>query len=307
MSQMSVPAGAWEDLRREVRARNPAAPPRPPDATRASSRSRECFSRPRRVPNLIPRAAPPPPRSLPDPRPPRAALFSPPPLHARGSSQARKLEGEIDGKLSAFAKTASGVSRDTGDGLMAGDGVDAQAGVLESLLQRLTDVNAAMAGAVSGGSAGGEARSYTLARHRDVLGEFTSEFKRVRDAVSTSRDRDALLGGRAATRGSGGGASDGMSDSSQTELLMRERSTVHSSTSAVDDVIGAAQATAAALVSQRGIFGGIASNLSGVGSRFGVMHDVLAAIKRKRSKDTMVLSAVVAFCVAFTLIYWLAK
>jgi len=190
---------------------------------------------------------------------------------------------------------------------MAGDGVDAQEGALESLLQRLTDVNAAMAGAVSGGIAGGEARSYTLARHRDVLGEFTSEFKRVRDAVSTSRDRDALLGGRAATRGSGGGASDGMSDSSQTELLMRERSTVHSSTSAVDDVIGAAQATAAALVSQRGIFGGIASNLSGVGSRFGVMHDVLAAIKRKRSKDTMVLSAVVAFCVAFTLIYWLAK
>jgi hypothetical protein len=78
---------------------------------------------------------------------------------------------------------------------MLGDGVDAQEGALESLLQRLTDVNAAMAGAVSGGIAGGEARSYTLARHRDVLGEFTSEFKRVRDAVSTSRDRDALLGG----------------------------------------------------------------------------------------------------------------
>ena len=193
---------------------------------------------------------------------------------------------------------------------MAGDGVDAQEGALESLLQRLTDVNAAMAGAVSGGIAGGEARSYTLARHRDVLGEFTSEFKRVRDAVSTSRDRDALLGGASATRSArsaSGLSTDGLSDSSQTELLMRERSTVHSSTSAVDDVIGAAQATAAALVSQRGIFGGIASNLSGVGSRFGVMHDVLAAIKRKRSKDTMVLSAVVAFCFAFTLIYWLAK
>ena len=186
---------------------------------------------------------------------------------------------------------------------MAGDGVDAQAGVLESLLQRLTDVNAAMAGAVSGGSAGGEARSYTLARHRDVLGEFANEFKRVRDAVSTSRDRDALLGRRQTT----GGGADGLSDSSQTELLIRERSTVHSSTSAVDDVIGVAQATAAALTSQRGVFGGVASALSGVGSRFGVMRDVLAAIKRKRSKDTMVLSAVVAFCVAFTLIYWLAK
>ena len=289
----------------------PAAPPRPPDATRASSPFARTppFSAAR--PESHPARAPP--RSRPSlTLAPLARAFPPPPpeTSTRGVSQARKLEGEIDGKLSAFAKTASGVSRDVSDGLMAGDGVDAQEGALESLLQRLTDVNAAMAGAVSGGIAGGEARSYTLARHRDVLGEFTSEFKRVRDAVSTSRDRDALLGGASATRGgrsASGLSTDGLSDSSQTELLMRERSTVHSSTSAVDDVIGAAQATAAALVSQRGIFGGIASNLSGVGSRFGVMHDVLAAIKRKRSKDTMVLSAVVAFCVAFTLIYWLAK
>lgn len=289
----------------------PAAPPRPPDATRASSP----FAR--TPPFSAARPESHPARARPRSRPsltlaPLARAFPPPPpeTSTRGVSQARKLEGEIDGKLSAFAKTASGVSRDVSDGLMAGDGVDAQEGALESLLQRLTDVNAAMAGAVSGGIAGGEARSYTLARHRDVLGEFTSEFKRVRDAVSTSRDRDALLGGASATRGgrsASGLSTDGLSDSSQTELLMRERSTVHSSTSAVDDVIGAAQATAAALVSQRGIFGGIASNLSGVGSRFGVMHDVLAAIKRKRSKDTMVLSAVVAFCVAFTLIYWLAK
>lgn len=310
MSQMSVPAGAWEDLRREVRARNPRRrldhPTRPaPLPVRANASLLRGASR------IASRARPPPFSALPDPRPLAHAFPPPPPeTSTRGVSQARKLEGEIDGKLSAFAKTASGVSRDVSDGLMAGDGVDAQEGALESLLQRLTDVNAAMAGAVSGGIAGGEARSYTLARHRDVLGEFTSEFKRVRDAVSTSRDRDALLGGASATRGgrsASGLSTDGLSDTSQTELLMRERSTVHSSTSAVDDVIGAAQATAAALVSQRGIFGGIASNLSGVGSRFGVMHDVLAAIKRKRSKDTMVLSAVVAFCVAFTLIYWLAK
>ena len=303
MSQMSVPAGAWEDLRREVRARNPAAPPRPPDATRASSRSRERFSRPRRVPNLIPRAAPPPPRSLPDPRPPRAAL--PTPTHARGSSQARKLEGEIDGKLSAFAKTASGIRGTPGMG-DGGNDVGGAGGLAGSLLQRLTDVNAAMAGAVSRGMRA-ERRARTRWRGTGTCSASLQCVQPRARPVSTSRDRDALLGGRAATRGSGGGASDGMSDSSQTELLMRERSTVHSSTSAVDDVIGAAQATAAALVSQRGIFGGIASNLSGVGSRFGVMHDVLAAIKRKRSKDTMVLSAVVAFCVAFTLIYWLAK
>lgn len=201
-------------------------------------------------------------------------------------------------------KTASGVSRDTGDGLLAGEGVDAQAAVLESLLQKLTDVNTAMTGAVNGGSAGGEARSYTLARHKDILGEFTSEFKRVGDSISTSRDRDLLLGGRSRSDSSGMGNSDG----TQADMLLRERSTVHSSTSAVDDVIGAAQATAAALVSQRGLFSNVASNLSnGIGNRFGVMQNLLVAIKRKKNKDTMILSAVIGLCTAFTLIYWMAK
>jgi Golgi SNAP receptor complex protein 1 len=168
-----------------------------------------------------------------------------------------------------------------------------------------------MAGAVSGATAGGEARSYTLARHRDVLVEFTNEFKRVDEAVRTSRERDLLLsGGNAGRRNNRSASNDGgegFSESSTTELLIRERNTVHSSTSAVEDVIGAAQATAAALVSQRGLFGIIGSNLQNAGNRFGTMHNLLAAIKRKKNKDTMILSAVVAFCTAFTLIYWLAK
>jgi Golgi SNAP receptor complex protein 1 len=225
---------------------------------------------------------------------------SPAPFH----DQARKLESEIDGKLSSFVKTASGVSRDTGDGLLLGAGADAQAVAIESLLQKLSDVNSAMTGAVAGGTAGGEARSYTLARHRDVLSEFTNEFKRVGDAVTVSRDRDLLLGGRV---GRSDSAIGGPSDGTQAELLMRERSKVHSSTSAVDDVIGAAAATAAALVSQRGMFSNVARNLGNAGSQFGTVHNLLNAIGRKKSKDTMILSAVCAFCTAFTLIYWMSK
>ena len=75
----------------------------------------------------------------------------------------------------------------------------------------------------------------------------------------------------------------------------------------MDDVIGQAQATAAALVQQRGIFQNVAGNLGDIGSRFGVLNNMLVAIKRKRNKDTIILSGVVAVCTAFTLIYWLSK
>ena len=63
MSQMSVPAGAWEDLRREVRARTPASPRRPPDflATRASSLVFPEFSSAARHGSRLARGAPPPP------------------------------------------------------------------------------------------------------------------------------------------------------------------------------------------------------------------------------------------------------
>ena len=80
---------------------------------------------------------------------------------------------------------------------------------------------------------------------------------------------------------------------------MRERGTIMSGTSKVDDVIGQAQATAAALVNQREIFQNVNRNLDAIGSRFPMVNNLLQAIRRKRSKDTMVLATVVAICTAF--------
>ena len=103
----------------------------------------------------------------------------------------------------------------------------------------------------------------------------------------------------------GGGEPFGASSAGS--QLIRERATVMGATSRVDDVIGQAQATARELVSQRGILGAASGALGEFGARFGTINNLLVAIKRKRSKDTIVLSGVVAVCTAFTLIYWLAK
>ena len=169
-------------------------------------------------------------------------------------------------------------------------------------MQRLSDVNSAMSGAVTGG----DGRSHTLARHKDIVLEFTSEFRRVKNTVMANREHASLLGGGRGGGGGGGGGGE-FGDSSASSQLIRERSTIHSSTSKVDDVIGQAQATAAALVSQRGIFANVANNLSTIGSRFPVINNMMTAIKRKKSKDTIILSVVCALCTGFILIYWLSK
>ena len=160
-----------------------------------------------------------------------------------------------------------------------------------------------MAGAVKGGV--GDTRAHTLARHKDILAEYQHELRRAKNAVQQSRESAELLGGG---RASGGlSSSDHFGDSSAGSQLMRERGTIMSGTSKVDDVIGQAQATAAALVNQREIFQNVNRNLDAIGSRFPMVNNLLRAIRRKRSKDTMVLATVVAICTAFTLIYWLSK
>lgn len=44
-----------------------------------------------------------------------------------------------------------------------------------------------------------------------------------------------------------------------------------------------------------------------LGSRFPVVSNLVAAIRRKKSKDTMILSAVVAGCTILMLLYWFNK
>ena len=50
----------------------------------------------------------------------------------------------------------------------------------------------------------GDARAHTLARHRDILQEFTQEHRRVRNNLNASREHAALLGAR------GNASSDGL-------------------------------------------------------------------------------------------------
>ena len=109
--------------------------------------------------------------------------------------QARKLEGELDVKIAAYGKLCNGYeySYTKGESGLAGwlaaclgcsvaacsshrsaplhlQLLAAKSSEIEKLLARLSDVNDGMRSALAGTADG---RSHTLARHRDILHDFT--------------------------------------------------------------------------------------------------------------------------------------
>lgn len=120
--------------------------------------------------------------------------------------------------------------------------------------------------------------------------------------MAAARDRADLLGG-----GSDGGDGGGLGSQSSMGLLLRERGMVSSSAAAANDVIGQAQAVAASLAAQRAVFDGIGGRVRELGARFPVVNSLLNAVRRKKSRDSVVLAAVVALCTLGILAYWWSK
>lgn len=210
---------------------------------------------------------------------------------------ARKLEGELDVKLASYAKLCSGFEASPGPS--SEQLAKTKAADIESLLQQLSDINHDMSGVIAGA---GDARSHTLARHRDILTDLTQEFRRLDSQLGAARDRAELLAGGADTL-----PLLSVQVQSGTGALLRERATLNSSTNYVDDMLAQAQSVSRSLLEQRRIFSNVQDKLVNVGERFPVINGLLNAVRRKKSKDTLVLSGVIATCIVVTLIYILSK
>ena len=99
----------------------------------------------------------------------------------------------------------------------------------------------------------------------------------------------------------------GVSAAEEAGALLGDRASMQSSTAHVDALLGQARNVATALSEQRNTFSGISSKLGQMTSAFPAIHNVVNQIRRKKSRDTIVLSAVVCVCTLFVVGYWLAK
>lgn len=215
--------------------------------------------------------------------------------------QARKLEGELDVKIAAYGKLCSsyeyGYTKGE-SGLSTDQMLQSKSAEIDAALARLSDVNASMSHALSGGA---DSRAHTLARHRDILHDFSQEYRRLSSIVGAARDRADLLGGAS------GGASAALMGGGNSGLLLRERGILDRSNAAVDQVIGQAQGVAASLTGQRQFFDIIDSKVASIGAKFPVVNSLLNAIRRRKNRDNLILAGVFCACLLLILIYWANK
>lgn len=221
--------------------------------------------------------------------------------------EARKIEGDLDVKLSSYAKLGARFTQggyvDTGSPTLGSSrSWKSMEMEIQSLLEKLVDINDSM-GRCAASAAPTTSVTQKLARHRDILHEFTQEFKRIKGNMNTMREHAELL---SSVRDdiSEYKASGSMSPKMQ---LLRERAAIHGSISHIDEVISQAQATRSVLGSQRALFGDVGGKVKLLSEKFPVIRGLLGSIRRKRSRDTVILSAVIAACTLFLIIYWLSK
>ncbi|KAK9120646.1 hypothetical protein Syun_018263 [Stephania yunnanensis] len=221
--------------------------------------------------------------------------------------EARKIEGDLDVKLSSYAKLGARYTQggyvDPGSPTVGSSrSWKSMEMEIQSLLEKLQDTNDAMSRCAAS-AAPTTSISQKLARHRDILHEFIQEFKRIKGNMTSMREHAELL---SSVRDdiSEYKASGSMSPRMH---LLRERASIHGSIVQIDDVISQAQATRSVLGSQRTLFTDVQGKLKQLSDKFPIIRGLLGAIKRKKSKDTIILAAVIAACTLFLIIYRLSK
>ncbi|CAM9333381.1 unnamed protein product [Scytosiphon promiscuus] len=210
--------------------------------------------------------------------------------------EAHRLEADLEVKTQAYARLSQRMNSDIlYDAEDPVDGTQEQllAGEIDQLLSGLGECNERMGVQVAKG--GRKADSAMLQRYREILFDFSTEFKKTSAALQRKRETTELF---KSSRPDRGGAGQG--DLEQ-EHLLREQNAIHSSLQSATGVLGQAAEARESLRHQRATLGAASSTLSSMQNRFPAINRVVEAIQKKKAKDRLIIAAVIAGCILFSL------
>ncbi|KAL6071680.1 Golgi SNAP receptor complex member 1 [Balamuthia mandrillaris] len=220
--------------------------------------------------------------------------------------EARKLETTLDLKLVSYSKFGANFahssllregSSDTVSLLKNSEHVaNSMALEVEQLLSKLSELNEEM-----GRCATAINYPHHLQHHRQKLHEYSQEFNKTRSNILATREHAELL--ISVQQDITNIKNSGFS--SRTDSLLRERSSIHGSDHVLDLLTGQAQDVREAVASQRNFLRGTISKLSIVGGKLPGISSLIGTIRKKKSRDCLILSLFIAFCICFILFYWL--
>ncbi|KAL6727526.1 hypothetical protein Aduo_009396 [Ancylostoma duodenale] len=222
--------------------------------------------------------------------------------------RARSAENSIDVKLVSLNKLNSHAGRLDNDE----KSVSARQALFETLTQeieglltKLTHVNDEMNDVVGAQSSAGWAMNpavqHTLRRHREILRDYGTEFRRAKDNVQQQLQREFLLAG-------------GMSSSSQegsclnnrvkgSDLYLKENEHINSCDRLLDEQMSIAMATKENLQRQSMSLRGIGKKMDTLARKYPMINNVMQKIQYKKRKDAIILASVITCCLIFVFFY----
>jgi len=222
--------------------------------------------------------------------------------------EARYLESEIDSKLVSYSKMganttyATHISSDSESDsapLLSERMSDSISEEIESLLKKLLKVNDEMSEiATSNSTFSGAGAIHTIQRHREILQDYTQEFRKTQSNVRSRKEREELLQGVKKEIDRSKNAL-----SRRNDLYTKEHNHLKSSERMVDEQIAIAIDTKENLVTQRVAFKKIQSRINDITTRFPAINNLLQKINLKKKKDSIILGIVMGVCTFLLIIY----
>ncbi|CCD69065.1 Golgi SNAP receptor complex member 1 [Caenorhabditis elegans] len=175
---------------------------------------------------------------------------------------------------------------------------------IEGLIEQLTNINDDMndvAGAQSSASwANNPAIQHTLRRHREILRDYGSEYRRARDNVDQVLQRELLLSSSNENRNNPilNNRARGY------DMYLKENDHINACDRLLDEQLEMAMSTKENMARQGINLRGISTRLHHISKKYPAINNLMQKIKTKKQKNTLILAAVISSCLIFT-IFWI--
>jgi len=226
--------------------------------------------------------------------------------------EAATLEQYINQRLSSSSSSSSissSSSSTSGSSIIvsvdssnasAGSFLDLEAARLREVDESIARLSAVVEKLSAIASASGQASQLiATSTLQGVVHELRTEQRRQAGSLRVQREAAALM-----IRSNGSmaiGSTTG--NSTMTDALLRERGALQGSHSALDEVLGRAAETQAALSRQRSAMSSATGRLGNISAKLPTLQDLMQAIQRRRSLNDYIVAGVMAACFIFTLWY----
>ncbi|KAF9142447.1 hypothetical protein BG015_000881 [Linnemannia schmuckeri] len=225
--------------------------------------------------------------------------------------EVRQIETEIESKLTTLSKLAvrsgsasapsQAAAGSLGAGAAAANGEELEAKI-EELLEKLSRTVDAMSGHLDNqAQTNGQAplsMTHLLQKHRDILHDYTKEYRKTRQNVRAARDHAQLL--TSVRDDISSFKNGGMSAS---DYLLNERSRIDGSHNLADSALEQAYATRDDLDRQRSTLLSVNQRINNVATQLPSVGQLIGKIQSRKNRDNVILSCVIGSCVVGVLYF----